>query len=294
MRDGEGFVVFVEVRVAQTVTEGAEANMSVAKVLSREDQALERVGANNTSQYLLILADNVKMKGVSKTYDRVPDLSTFYEFVGESDCSLGPFNGRLDPVLKLYRGCQLILTISVSVGQGQANGSTYTFQRACLKRSARVFHVDVDGASVPAVFASDVSYLMVLDGAGKSIKLTSPESRTFYANYPVPFSIRTGNRKPTSKIQFSATQFAVVSNDATTGFKLQGATISSLFVWEWCSLANWEYVMLSRVCTREGLFLREPISTDLSRYRMAPKLAQMLVHFNTNAACPVFDETILN
>uniref|UniRef100_A0A7S1Y614 Uncharacterized protein n=1 Tax=Grammatophora oceanica TaxID=210454 RepID=A0A7S1Y614_9STRA len=42
-----------------------------------------------TARHLLILADNIKMKGESKTYDRVPDLSTFYEFVGESTKTAG-------------------------------------------------------------------------------------------------------------------------------------------------------------------------------------------------------------
>ena len=51
-----------------------------------------------------------------------------------------------------------------------------------------------------------------------------------------------------------ATQFPIISTDATTGHKLQGCSVKDLFVLNWSLLQNWTYVMLSRVETKAGFF----------------------------------------
>ena len=77
-----------------------------------------------------------------------------------------------------------------------------------------------------------------------------------------------------------ATQLPVIVNDATTGHKLQGSSVYNLFIHCWSSVRNWDYVMLSRVRTRNGLFLREPISKrNLDRYAVPPALQRMMDKF---------------
>jgi hypothetical protein len=51
-------------------------------------------------------------------------------------------------------------------------------------------------------------------------------------------------------------RFPLLINHATTGHKLQGQTKPSLYISEWHYGANWPYVVLSRVKTLKGLFLR--------------------------------------
>ena len=56
-------------------------------------------------------------------------------------------------------------------------------------------------------------------------------------------------------------QFPFVSNVSTTGHKLQSVSLDNLIVYEWprCKdLLNWVYVVLSQVCTIQGLFLVAP------------------------------------
>jgi len=67
----------------------------------------------------------------------------------------------------------------------------------------------------------------------------------------------------------------VVVNHATTGHKLQGSGVDNLFVHDWNYTVNWPYVMLSCVKTRMGLYLRKPISKDLTKYAVSPNLKRM-------------------
>ena len=62
-------------------------------------------------------------------------------------------------------------------------------------------------------------------------------------------------------------QFPVNCNDATTGHKLQGMSKVVIIITSWPSgglFKNWEYVVLSRVRTRDGLYLFEPIDMTKS------------------------------
>jgi hypothetical protein len=70
-------------------------------------------------------------------------------------------------------------------------------------------------------------------------------------------------------------QLPVVSN-ATTGHKLQGSSVDSIFVHAWI-YENWTYVVLSRVRTHKGLYLRHPLDFDLRRYAVPPRLKCFLV-----------------
>ena len=52
------------------------------------------------------------------------------------------------------------------------------------------------------------------------------------------------------------------NNLATTGHKLQGQTKDTIVVSDLFYGSNWMYVILSRVKTRNGLFLRNPINAS--------------------------------
>ena len=60
------------------------------------------------------------------------------------------------------------------------------------------------------------------------------------------------------------TQFPVNCNDATTGHKLQGMSKDIVIITSWPGgfFKNWEYVVLSRVRTHDGLYLFRKISMD--------------------------------
>ena len=48
----------------------------------------------------------------------------------------------------------------------------------------------------------------------------------------------TNSKKTEQLVRMEATQFPVVSNNATTGWKLQGTSVQNLFIKEWFSKKN--------------------------------------------------------
>lgn len=91
-------------------------------------------------------------------------------------------------------------------------------------------------------------------------------------------------RMATTDMTFTCrmTQLPVNLNDATTGHKLQGTTKDVIIITSWprgSLFKNWEYVVLSRVRTLNGVYLLEPIdmhkhfepSSELKRYLLSAK-----------------------
>lgn len=100
-------------------------------------------------------------------------------------------------------------------------------------------------------------------------------------NFSTKVSVK-AHPKAQMKMEFTCrmTQFPINLNDATTGHKLQGMSKDVVIITSWpkgglsALFKNWEYVVLSRVRTIEGLYLFEPIdleksfkpSTEFQRY----------------------------
>ena len=82
--------------------------------------------------------------------------------------------------------------------------------------------------------------------------------------------------KDTESFRMKSTQFQIIVNNATTGHKLQGSGVENLFVHNWYYVNNWVYVILSRVKTISGLFLRKKLDKDLSKYLVSRNLTTML------------------
>ena len=74
-----------------------------------------------------------------------------------------------------------------------------------------------------------------------------------------------------------AVQVPAIINNATTGHKLQGSGVGCLFVHSWSYITNWVYIMLSYVKTCSGIFARQKLSRDLSKYAV-PEALQMMIH----------------
>ena len=82
--------------------------------------------------------------------------------------------------------------------------------------------------------------------------------------------------KGNESFYMKATKFQIIVNNATTGHKLQGSGVQSFFVHSWCYVTNWVYVILSRVKTKSGLFLRKQLNNDLSKYSVPKKITNMI------------------
>jgi hypothetical protein len=193
--------------------------------------------------------------------------------------------GRVDPVLKLFPGCPLMLTENKDVCNGQANGSRVKLQRIIVKQGEQEIIVKLScGAQVRAFFASQIAAISVRheidDVVPRDFDLT-PRRYSFSAKVFID-----GVKKT---LRMKGTQFPVVSNGTTTGHKLQGCTLQSLAVFELHYSQNWIYVVLSRVTTSKGLFLLKDLSLDLDHYAMSKDMRDMISHFQQRIGLELFD-----
>jgi len=212
--------------------------------------------------------------------------SYFYSHRGEDACKTGNMtSGRVDPVLKLYPGCPLMLTENKDVCNGQANGSRVKLQHVTVKCGEEPIGIKlVCGTTVRMFFASQLSAFTVrheVDGIVPKEFEVTPKSYSFSANIRILGEKRT--------VRMKGIQLPVISNGATTGHKLQGCSLHSLAVFELHYQQNWMYVILSRVHTSKGLFLYEPLSLDLRQYTMSQDMKEMIFDFQERIGLRFFE-----
>ena len=209
-----------------------------------------------------------------KALDEV-DRAYIYEHCGDSNVrTVSSYKGQggrgghfVDPLLKLYHHAPLMLVSNDDVPNGHANGTRVRLEQVVMKDSEAVEVVTVDGRKCKATDASNVEYFLCsqTDNPTKTFKV-KPREMTCNLQAPVPRRIA-GPTKATIKMKVTLTQVPVVVNHATTGHKLQGQTKERMVISVWSKRRNWNYVALSRVRTRNGLFLvRElPYGSDFSQ-----------------------------
>jgi hypothetical protein len=232
----------------------------------------------------IILSDNLRVKNGKSSYVRVRRRRNFWQTCGEDDVTCKEKKkGRVDPALKLFPNCPVMLTSNDDVKQGKANGTRAYVDHIALKCGENHFEVSLDGCMVPAVFASQVEHVQ-LRHENKSIQpqvfKVEPRQYSVYAYLSQP-GVQSRSKADKDKIEMKLNQLPVTSNTATTGHKLQGSGVDTLFVHVWNYKDNWPYVVLSRVRTISGLFLREPLSYDLKKYAMSPLLKKKIEKFRT-------------
>ena len=156
-------------------------------------------------------------------------------------------NGRMDPLLTLYKGCQLMLVFNNNFRCGEANRTTVTLISVCLKPNILPLQIIISKLPVKAVYASQVISIVLKHNNPRIIPNT-------FQLEPIDFCITTRILKPKllqmkeddhEMVKMNATQLPVISNQSTTGHKLQGASINQLFVNNWNYTTNWPYIVLS-------------------------------------------------
>jgi len=217
---------------------------------------------NSAKQYTPVTSNRVK--------------KFIYENVGEDNCAVANDRGRIDPMLKLYPGAPMMLTLNEDVKNGEANGTRVTFVALRFKTGEAPFKFTLScGTMINGAFASQLQSI-VLEHENPDIE-------------PRIFEVESKNRQFTAQgvyvdgikenWKMKGTQFPIVSNTCTTGHKLQGCTVKCLLANEWFYGANWVYVVLSRVKTLAGLFVAQELSLDLSKYAKPENMKKMIKGF---------------
>ena len=206
-----------------------------------------------------------------------------YEKCSEAD--VGRSGNRIDPCLKLYMGCPLMLTENKDVRNGEANGCPCTLRQIVLKKNVKPKAKNVNGYWVNFVKAHQVAYLVAVSEINENVvfhvKCSAPKTVT--VNFPQPAAMMSADDSDTFLCRLKMRQIHVHINNATTGHKLQGTSLDSLFVSNWSYVRNWPYVMLSRVRKLSGLYLRNPLLPPGKKdYSFPKELRNMIEHFENN------------
>jgi len=254
---------------------------------------IETYGNNTTpiDDVIAIFASEVHAKNGSNVYEKKNNSweSYFFEHCGEADCVPTGRSGRFDPVLLLFLGRPIMLTDNIDVAANMANGSRLKVRQVSFKPGKHPKCIKMCGRVVNAARACHVEKISVehedIKGPNRFFAV-EPKVHYFTAKFLLPRSLQTtkyvrGREKlsnETENIQMKAMQFPVVCNNATTGHKLQGTTMTHLFIHAFSKLRNWSYVVLSRVKTLNGLFSRKRLEKrDLDAHNFIPdKLIEMI------------------
>jgi hypothetical protein len=257
-----------------------------------------QANGNQASDAILILSGNLRFRNRMKVFEPCSAnwQAHFWTVCGEDDVKFKGSTTRMDPVLKLYKNCPVMLTQNDNVKDGKANGSRAIVERVVLKPGEVKSTVKLsNGVLVAAVLASQVSHLELRHCNSRIVPQqfhVEPKDFTFEARFKAR-GVGQG-RQMCDSIKLKGHQVPVISNTATTGHKLQGSTIQELFVHCWhygkdrrnpeSRPSNWPYVVLSRVRSMNGLHMRDKLSEDVTMYAVPPELTSMLNQFESKKA----------
>jgi len=260
---------------------------------------LEATHSKNKQAYipqhtLLIGADNLWLGSKARgNLKRFRFAKLLYQNCSEADCKRYN-NSRIDPLLKLFIGGPIMLIRNNDVKEGEANGCSCVVREIFLKQETTLEKRCIDGYWVRFVKACDVAYIHVSPELDfEKIFILRPEKHSVRVRFPKPTCL-SNDTDDRIYVRMNITQFGMNINHATTGHKLQGKSLNELFISNWSYTRNWPYVLLSRVRTLEGLFIRQPIKSGSGKncrdYTMPRELTEMLLLFRRLKRPTIFDD----
>ena len=111
---------------------------------------------------IMIISNQISVGNSSRTYEPFRNCKLLWEGCGEDDVKTPHSFGRMDPVLRLYHGCRIMLPCKKNVRQGQANGTQATIEKVVLKPGETPGVVLLGGAiPITAVCASQVAHIVL-------------------------------------------------------------------------------------------------------------------------------------
>jgi hypothetical protein len=143
----------------------------------------------------MVFCDDLQVQNNHRTYVPFKNFATFWENTAENDVTLPRGGGHMYPLLRLYRGCHVMLPCNRNVQQGQANGTQATFKKLILKPGEVAQQVLLDGTIpvVAAVRASQVSHVLLHHTNNRIPPATfslQPRQQTFKAQILKPRALQ--------------------------------------------------------------------------------------------------------
>ena len=213
---------------------------------------------------------------------------TLYERCNESQITTpGQRKKFVDPMLKCITNMPMMHTENKDVANEIANGTLCFLKSVVLEEGITeddITLMNIDGYWVRTIETSKVSHLLMRFGGKDENEQprtdtfeVRAESKTCRVHFPIELIPGESVRR---YVRMSIKAFPLLMNYATTGHKLQGQTKENLLVSAWNYQKNWPYVVLSRVKTLKGLFLRTKLDPKHD-FSHDPRLTKMLKKMRT-------------
>ena len=225
---------------------------------------------------ILILSSNLQIKEGDCQY-RSPSNGWehyFWHHCGEGYCKPTSFSGRFDPAMLLFYNRPVMVTNNENVEKMIANGTRSYVRAVHLKPGESYTMCSVDSISIPTVRADQIQKVVLAFENSSSTDETFelvPKEHTFIADVPYPKSLQCGKKESRLTLHMQGLQLPFICNNATKGHKLHGASVASLFVHTRSMVENWSHVVLSRVRTMTGLYLKKPLEKRLLMYHKSTR-----------------------
>ena len=134
----------------------------------------------------------------------------------------------MDPVLKVFYWCPVILTNNFEVESGLANGTEAKVLRVVLKTGESPFKVKMELDNFDEIIVRFIELENLNKSINPRIFQLQPKDFSFDASFPSPVSMNAKEKQIQCKM--TAHHLLIISNSATTDHKMQGATCEKLFI----------------------------------------------------------------
>lgn len=261
------------------------------------EQTALSTGNKFVQNAFLITASDLKFKNKNGDFVPLKSKKFFFENCGESSIRMKTKGlGRLDPVLKLYIGCPLMLTSNDCIELGIANGSLVTVDKIVFHDNQMPTTIILNnGITVMKADSNQIKYIRLRHTScdiNPPVFKLEPKKYHIRCKMPGTSSDRALNLKY-HHLDMTCVHFNFISNTATTGHKLQGRSVDKLFVHTWSYRSNWVYVVLSRVRDLKGLYIRQPLQHLKTMLKVPKNLTDMLKNFK-KLKSPSYDYSVFN
>ena len=227
---------------------------------------------------ICILADNMEWKKKFREYSPMSQTGKDIIYATCSGHHNRSLNGNkcVDPMLKLFYDCTIMVIENIDVDKKMANGAVGKFKGVSLKDDCTVidsvktmlineYHVQC--ISVNKIKCIHVELIEDLN-EGDSARIVDIEPQEYYTKIKFPIDLYSKITHTTKRYRanMKLKQLPVNLATARTVHKLQGLSVNNVFISSWDYGGNWIYVVLSRCKTMRGMFFRRRLDHNKLKF----------------------------
>jgi hypothetical protein len=202
----------------------------------------------------------IVIESVLMTKSKEKYSESFHNFIfnsiGDAEVETS-YNTHYDPALRLHTGCPLMMNNNTELDTlNIGKGTLCRFVGVKIKQGKTSYVKIINNRKVNAISEDDIEYIVCEHWKSENNK---PPKR-----FQITPTTQTVKIKTTPELKgIKMKQLVFLKNRATTGNKLQEMSIENIIVVDYdFKTLNWVYVVLSRVRTRNKLFLYHKLHTS--------------------------------